>query len=66
MKQKMICGVLLLAALYLPASSKECIKTMPCNNVLKAVKWQRPQAAIKKGDVADLPMSPFSRLLFDL
>ncbi len=61
MKQKIVYIVLLVAGLYLPASSKECAKCLkpavPERNMPVRLKVN-----IVEEEVVSLPVSPFSRL----
>jgi hypothetical protein len=68
MKQKIIYFVLLVIAMYLPASSKECAKILKCvvtESLVQMKEKARPEVSVVK-DEAALPVSPFSRLLFNL
>jgi hypothetical protein len=65
MKQKLIYTVLLIIAMYLPASSKECAKVFKqaaAGNTLPV----KQKASVETGEITALPASPFSRLLFNL
>ena len=65
MKQKIIYIVLLVTGMYLPASSNECgkvVQTVLTENVPETK--EKPSVAAE--DVFNLPVSPFSRLLFNL
>jgi len=65
MKQKTIYCVLLAAALYLPASSKECAKVLKeaaGENLLQV----KQETVVETEAISIWPVSPFSRLLFNL
>ncbi|MEP6748018.1 MAG: hypothetical protein ABJB86_09850 [Bacteroidota bacterium] len=67
MKQKIIYVVLFVAAMYLPASSKECAKVIKCGVTENLVQTKEKIApAASEMQEAGLPVSPFSRLLFNL
>ena len=63
MKQKIVYIVLLVAGLYLPASSKECAKCF--KPAVTAVTIQVKVKVVEE-EVVGLPVSPFSRLFFNL
>jgi len=66
MKQKLIYTVLLVAAVYMPAASKECGKLMPCVIVPENQLQVKETPADNGVEVSALPLSPFSRLLFNM
>ena len=66
MKQKMIYLVLLLAAMYLPASSRECGKVSKCTIGESAVPQPAKKISHEVMEEAALPVSPFGRLPFNL
>ncbi len=65
MKQKMIYAVLLLIAVNLPHSSKECARALSCS-----AKPQQPvpakQLPAEAEDQEAIAATPFSRLVFNL
>ena len=68
MKQKIIYIVLFIAAMYLPASSKECAKVIKCavTESLVQIKAKVAPGASEVQEASASPVSPFSRLLFNL
>jgi hypothetical protein len=65
MKQKLIYTVLLIMAMYLPASSKECAKVFKqaaAENLLPV----KQESSVETEEITGLPASPFSQLLFNL
>jgi len=65
MKQKMIYIVLLMIAIQLPASSKECGKVLNCA-VTESLLRAREKTSVVVEEPGVLSASPFSRLLFNL
>jgi hypothetical protein len=65
MKQKIIYAVIVIVSMHLPASSKECAKifqrVMP-EKTLKLV--EKPAVAAE--EISHLPVSVFSKLIFNL
>ena len=66
MKQKLIYVVLLVACIYMPASSKECGKVCVVMEIEKKapVVIEKPTTAAE--ELVSLPASPFSKVLFNL
>jgi len=64
MKQKLIYTVLLIMAVYLPASSKECAKVFKQATVENLLPVKQESSVDK--EITGLPASPFSSLLFNL
>ena len=65
MKQKIICAVIVIVSMHLPASSKECAKIfqrMVPEKALKVV--EKPAVAAE--EASHLPVSVFSKLVFNL
>jgi hypothetical protein len=65
MKQKIIYLVLLVTAMYLPASSKECAKVFKCVGTESVIQVPK-KTSFEINEEAALPVSPFNRLLFNL
>jgi hypothetical protein len=65
MKQKIIYIVFFTAAIYLPASSKECGKLFNCA-VKESLLKEKEKAAAESEEMSSLPASPFSKLLLKL
>jgi len=65
MKQKLIYFVILIAAMNLPADSKECGKPSCCPLIVNAVP-EKGKTVVKIEEMDAVPASPFSRLLFNL
>jgi hypothetical protein len=65
MKQKMICLVLVVIAMYLQASPKECAKI--CSHMATESGSQTTKKAVEETkEEAALPVSPLSRMVFNL
>jgi hypothetical protein len=65
MKQKLIYLVILLAAMNLPADSRECGKLIHCP-MAGAMAPVKAKTVVKIEETDIAPASPFSRLLFNL
>jgi hypothetical protein len=64
MKQKIVYTVLLVAAMYFPASSKECAKICCAGVTAKNTVQVKQAVPVETEEISALPASPFSRLLF--
>ena len=65
MKQKIVYIVLLAVALYLPASSKECVKVFK-HAVTEKLLQVKEKATDETAEINSMPASPFSGLLLKL
>jgi hypothetical protein len=65
MKQKLLFVVILICAIYMPASSRECGKQTCLVQEQTKVTAVAEIVKVIKADAEELPVSPLAHLLFD-